>query len=154
MDIDSSKRTELKKCVIEHLGHYENFSIDDYIHAHGKASDVFLYFALFFPEFTEIESIIFLKRNVVSIEEVKDQILAKKKSTTKIQMTYNFVETGYLFNTEGRDTSDEEDELLSSLLQYAWECHLNRVYPNRKFKVEILSPEETGSSFGVHFYEN
>ena len=51
------------------------------------------------------------------------------------------------------DTTDEEDSVLAELIAESWRNLLKSRYPERNFTVEILSPQATGSTVGVGFYE-
>jgi hypothetical protein len=55
----------------KHFNYTDNFDLDDYLHCFGKGSYALLYTILFFPELVEIESSVFLKRNISNSEEIK-----------------------------------------------------------------------------------
>ena len=57
-----------------------------------------------------------------------------------------------MFGKKIGDTSDEEDLVLAEKLAEMWRYRLKVVYPERKFMVETLSPEETRDVVGVIFY--
>lgn len=130
-----------------------NFSSDDYLHAFGRESDALLYWTLFFPELVEIENRVFLRRMVTDEEGLSEAIANSHKPISEIETSYNFVEVGYLFDCSGRNISDKEELLLAEKIKVAWNAWLKTKYPNRVFRVEILTPEETGSTVGVQFYE-
>ena len=58
-----------------------------------------------------------------------------------------------LFGKRAGDTSEEEDHWLAERLAEMWRARLQLLYPNRKFVVEILEPEDTGGEVGVIFYQ-
>jgi len=130
--------------------------LGDWLHRIGKAGDALLYSILFMPEFILLEDSVLLSWNLSS-SEMREKFLknlAKEKHSRKmLEASYNFIEIGYIFDAGNRDTSDVEDEALAKLIKKAWESWLQTCYPNRKFTVELLSPEETGSTVGIQFYE-
>ena len=76
------------------------------------------------------------------------------KSISEIEANYNFVEVGYLFDSDGRDISDKEELILARKICDGWIGWLKIKYPNRNFIVQILTPRETGSTIGIQFYES
>ncbi|MHB8968798.1 MAG: hypothetical protein ACYC5A_11035 [Thermoleophilia bacterium] len=133
-----------------------DFSIPDYMHAFGRASEVLLYVKLFMPELVEINDSVLLAWNMEDpdmINRFKYQIEASGSNRQRVEASFNLVEVGYLFDASGRDTSDDEDEKIAHLLADAWRGHIKLLYPNRNIQVEVLSPEQTGSTVGLHFFE-
>lgn len=140
----------------------KGFSLDssrDCIHAAGIASDALLYSMLFMPELNLVCDSVLLSWCNPSVNfesNFKDRRYAKHYTEIQLQeleASFNFIEVGYLFDCNGRDTTDEEDEVLAIQLRTAWDAWLKYSYPDRKFCVEVLTPEETGSTVGVHFFE-
>ena len=131
-------------------------TLGDWLYARGRASEALLYAILFMPELQLIQDSILLGWNLPD-ESAKrrfvDALAEGKQSRQQLETSFNFIEVGYLFDAPGRDTEDEEDEILAKLIKNAWEGWLKVSYPDRRFKVEVLSPEETGSTVGVHFFE-
>lgn len=147
---------QLIKIFYKQFGIHPNFSLDDYLHSYGKESHALLYSVLFFPELIEIESSIFLKRNINDESFLKNEILnikANQKNISEIESNFNFIEIGYLFDCNGRDISEDEEIFLAERIKDSWSGWLKIKYPDRKFIVEILLPHDTGSTVGVQFYE-
>lgn len=48
----------------------------------------------------------------------------------------------------------EDELLLAKKIATAWDAWLKVKYPNRSFVIRVLSPEETGSTVGVIFFES
>jgi hypothetical protein len=122
----------------------------------GKPSDALLYSILFMPELTMFSDSVFLSSKICSEDRQQEFLsaLAKGiKSRQEIESNFNWEEIGHLFDDEGYDTSDKEDELLANLVRDAWKGWLLVSYPNREFTVEIISPGKTGGTVGVGFYE-
>lgn len=153
MDINNHSK-QLLQFLRRHFGGMENFSLDDYLHAFGKESNALLYWSLFFPELVEVENRVFLNRMVIDKEALKGEINNTNKSISEIEKSYNFIEIGYLFDCEGRDIIDEEELLLAEKIKVSWGAWLKIRYPSRHFLIEILTPEQTGSTVGVQFYES
>ena len=129
----------------------------DLIYKNGKASDAILYSLLYFPELEQIQDSIMLAWSVSDTQN-RDRFLAQVSSNEveirKLEASFNFVEIGYLFETSGRNTNDEQDLVLAELIQLSWSQHLASSFHKRRFIVEILDPEVTGSTVGVHFFED
>lgn len=134
----------------------DGFSATDFIYSFGRASQAVLYSMLYMPELVEVGGSVLLAWNVPD-EEAKQRFLSGLEKTAmsieELEASFNFVEIGYLFDAAGRDTTDEEDELLAKLLANAWKGHLALCYPKRVFVIEVLSPAHTGSTVGLHFFE-
>ncbi|TVQ83094.1 MAG: hypothetical protein EA357_07060 [Micavibrio sp.] len=131
-------------------------SLGDWLYAAGKASEALLYSTLFMPELVEVDGSVLLAWSILDKSSKKrflDNLDAGIESREVLEASFNFIEVGYLFNPQGRDTSDAEDELLAELLGNAWAGWLKLSYPERSFKVEVLSADITGSTVGVHFFE-
>lgn len=131
-----------------------SFQSEDYLHAMGAAKAAILYSALFQPEFICIEDSILLAWNVrdeVDRDRFRMCLQEKKYSLEETEASFNFVEIGYIFGPQGRDTNDIEDELLAEIINSAWEAWLAYCYPERKFNVSILTPEVTGSTVAIQF---
>ncbi len=139
---------------------YSTFNIadpDDCLYKYGTGSLALLYSVLFLPELIVVDDSVLLRKNLKEKVDLKRFLEAKQNGIMSIQVleaSFNFIEVGYLFNTEGRDTSDSDDLILAYRIRDAWQGWLNFNFPERKFIIEVLKPEETGSTVGVHFYEN
>jgi len=128
----------------------------DWLYSMGKASEALLYSILFMPELLIIENSVLLAWSVSQKSEKErflDSLADESKDIQTLEASFNFIEVGYLFDGAGRDTSDEEDELLANLICKAWSGWLRASFPERKFQVEVLSEEDTGSTVGLHFFE-
>lgn len=153
--------TDLLTRVLSVLCNYFKFDVGsqssgDLIYENGKASDAILYSLLYFPELEIISDSVLLAWSVSDFqnrERFLAQITSNGIDVPKLEASFNFVEIGYLFETSGRDTNDEHDLVLAELIKLSWEQHLARLFPRRKFDIEILDPEVTGSTIGVHFFE-
>ena len=134
----------------------EGMDMNNALYEYGVASQAILYSALYNPEFIEVCGSVLLAWNLPTQELVKEFEQSLKlgpKTSRELEESFNFVEIGYMFAPKGRDTSDEEDELLAQQLRDCWAAILHYRYRNRQFVVEVISPEETGSTVGISFYE-
>jgi len=131
------------------------FNFFDFLHAHGSPLDALFYSRLFWPEFVEIDGMVFLKE---TIEDGDDKIRLGKTlkryegDKTKTEQSFNITEIPSLFGKKLAETTDEEDLVLAERLAEMWQHRLRVIYPNRKFIVQALSTEETGGEVGVNFY--
>jgi hypothetical protein len=154
-----SRTTELTRIIDQKFGSslpQKPTSLGDWLHAVGKASEALLYSILFMPELIEVGGSILLAWGVpdeASKKRFLDALGEGSKSREELEASFNFIEVGYLFDAPGRDTSDEEDVLLAELIRDAWNGWLNTSYPDRRFMVEVLPEDVTGSTVGVHFFE-
>ena len=134
----------------------ESYNSADFIYSFGKASDAILYSLLFMPELVIISNSVLLTSAVSDSENKKkflSALLKNNSNLSELEASFNFIELGYLFNPAGRDTDDDQDLLLAKLIAISWRRHLVDEYPERRFVVEVLTSDITGSTVGVHFYE-
>lgn len=128
----------------------------DLLHSMGNGRDALLYSILFMPELVVIGDSVLLSWNLPNKEAIDrflNMVGESGRTLEQLESSFNFIEVGYLFDSPGRNLSDDEDELLAQRIVQAWSGWLMASFPDRKFSVEVLSPEETGSTVGVHFFE-
>jgi len=131
------------------------FNFFDFLHAHGSPLDALFYSRLFWPEFVEIDGMVFLKETIEDDNDKArlDEVLKRYEGDkTKTEQSFNITEIPSLFGKKLAETTDEEDIVLAKRLAEMWQHRLRIVYPDRKFTVQILSAEETGGEVGVSFY--
>jgi len=108
-------------------------------------------------------------RNRGSEDEVslRDTLAGRRKIKMDLQDfvdSFNWIESPYLFAsgplTEDEKRDDKYDALCADIekaiceqMKDSWAAWLNWTYKDRAFQVFILSPEETGSTYGVGFRE-
>ncbi len=51
------------------------------------------------------------------------------------------------------DKDEDEDEVLAEFIAEAWRGRLLKLFPERKFIVEVIPPDPTGSVVSVGFKE-
>jgi|SRR5215208_3307734 len=137
-----------------------NFDVLDFVAAFGSPLQALLYSRLFWPEFVEIDGMVFLKE---SMEEEDDRRRLAEAlehyggDLTRTEQAFNLVEvpsmlfTGYEALNE---TTEEENLWLAQRLAEIWRACLIHRYPGRDFVVEVLE-EDTGGGdpVGVIFYQ-
>jgi hypothetical protein len=132
-------------------------TLSELLHAVGDASQALLHSILFMPELLVINDSVVLAFSFQYDSAKSDfvNLLAEgKRSRQEIEASFNWVEVAYLFDGSQGPATDEEDELLAGMVRDAWDGWLRVSFPDRRFTVEVLPPEVTGSSVGVRFYEN
>src|SRR6266700_2692102 len=127
-------------------------SPENFMYEFGDVVSALLYSALFVPDFLEVDNSVLI--NFGRADQAHKFVEAKKKSKmtlSALESSFNFVEVPYLFSN--RDSTDDEDKLLSETIAEAWRGRLKTLYPTRTFVVSPIGPNSTGSIVGVHFFE-
>ena len=131
------------------------FNYFDFLHAQGSPFNALFYSQLFWPEFVEIEGMVFLQGTIENIEARKrlnEALHRYKGDKTKTEQAFNLVEIPSLFGKNMSETTDEEDAFLAERLTEMWRCRLAAVFPDREFLVKSLSEKETGGEIAVMFH--
>jgi hypothetical protein len=131
----------------------------DFLHCFGSVEGALLYAALFVPELIEIEGCVFLKDlgakpagGVASLaEQIKHARTESPGTLRRFLESCNWVEVPFLFSNHS-DNGDGSPTLAAVIVE-VWRARLYDKYPDRRFKVRIISPEETGGWIGVGFVE-
>lgn len=141
-----------EKVLVDHLKEVHakadtrNFNVLDFVSAFGSPLDALAYSYLFWPDFVEFEGMIFLK-TLIEDEEDLSQIrraLAKFRTRKEVEESFNrFVVPDSFFSAGLSTASDEENICLSQRIAEMWEARLARLFPNKKFIVEVQPQEET-----------
>lgn len=137
----------------------ERWNPADFLHGFGTVSGALLYAALFVPEFVEVEGCVFLKDLGVQppggrealVRRVREARAASPGVLRAFLESCNWVEIPHLFSD--CVGSDEEYDALAALTVEAWRARLLDQFPDRRFVVRTISPEESGSVVGVGFVE-
>jgi hypothetical protein len=128
----------------------------DLVWRHGTLLDALMYRELFWPEFVEIDGMVFWRGQTYEedAERIRTTLASKNGDRTATEQSYNYVEIPPLFGNPdpSGDTSDEmDDDLVRSLVEM-WHAKLRNAYPNRNFVVEFV-PADAGANVGLLFYE-
>ena len=131
------------------------FNYLDFLHAQGSPFNALFYSQLFWPEFVEIDGMVFLQDTIEDSEDRKrlnKALVRYKGDKTKAAQAFNLVEFPSLFGKNISETTDEEDAFLADRLTEMWRCKLALVFPNREFLVRTVSAKETGGEIAIIFH--
>jgi hypothetical protein len=137
-------------------GENQNFAALDYVHKYGRASWALLMANLFLPEFCELDGSVLLSTAVEgehSRSRFFDAVSSSSTSRSDLEQSFNFVEIGYLFDSNGRDVDESGDQCLRECIAEAWRRSLAAKFPHRTFDVKTLEPVESGSTVAITFSE-
>ena len=119
----------------------------------GDLVEILLYGSIFVPDLLEVEGSVILKNNIHDAERKFSE--GRKKldwPLEKRETSFNLVEVVYIFASD--TTYSEGAEIkLTNLIAEAWRGRLKLLYPSRTFQVNVLTPEEVRSIWGLEFYE-
>ncbi len=115
-----------------------------------------LYSRIFWPNFVEIEGMVFLEgtfEDEADMQRLREAIERYSGDHDKVEESFNFQELDLLFGLQG--TSEEDDEWLAERLTAMWKARLHDLFPNRQFLVEVVRPDPSeGHELGVIFHEH
>jgi hypothetical protein len=120
-----------------------NFDLMDFIYAKGSAFTALWYSRLFWPEFVEIDGMIFFKESMSSREQrqrLAEAVQELGHDRRGIEEAINVVYAAGIF--QRHDTTDEEFQWLLERLVEMWASRLRNVYPERHFRVELLDADD------------
>lgn len=132
------------------------FSLSDFAYARGNVLDAIVYLSVLWPPFVELMDMVFRGADVETEDDrarVRDA-LDRYGSTSEVERSFNWVDVGVLFAPKNYGSSSEEDRQLAGILREIWSAKLRQDFPGRVFTTEVISPDITGGSFGVRFFEN
>jgi hypothetical protein len=133
-----------------------DFSPFDLLHAEGSPLMALFYARLFWPDFVELDGMVFLSEAVATDEaraRVSAAVVREQDDLTAVERSFNLVEVPSLFGRRMGETTDEEDEVLAHILAAMWKCRLSSCFPGRAFEVRVVSPAESGGEVAVEFYQ-
>lgn len=117
----------------------------------GSVEEALLYTALFVPEFIEVDGSVLLCLQLDSAEQFRTAKQKNDVPLAELEESFNWVEIPFLFVDE--KSSDEHDRLLAEVVAEAWRGRLKHLFPERRFIVELMLPEKTGTVLSVGFRE-
>jgi hypothetical protein len=134
-----------------------DFDLRDMVYAFGSPLEALMYSELLWPEFVEIDGMVFLKGTIEDDEDRKRLKEVFEQYTGDIARTeedFNLVEVpSDLFGRRAAETTEEQDRWLAKRLAEMWDARLKLLYPEREFVVKVLAPEETGGDIGIVFFQ-
>ncbi len=133
-----------------------NFNVLDFLGPIGSPLDALMYARLFWPEFVEVDGMVFRKETMEDRDD-RDrlaQALGRLGNPCEIEKSFNLVEVpSGLFSRAIGESTEQEDRLICVLLCEMWCACLRMTYPARSFDVQIWEPERTGGEIGVVFFQ-
>jgi hypothetical protein len=134
-----------------------DFNVEDMIFAFGSPLDAFLYLRLFWPEFVEINNMIFLKGMIESEKDNHRLATVFEQNEGNIQQTeqeFNLIEVpSDLFGQPDEEITEDEYHWLAKRLAEIWTYRLQSLFPQRQFVVKVLNSQETGGDVGILFHQ-
>lgn len=132
----------------------QGFNSLDFIHRFTSPLMALLFSELFWPNFIEIDNMIFLEttfEDKSDLQQLHMAIERYKGDRQKIEESFNTVEVPSLFGAKVQDTSDEEDIILANTLASMWRARLKEIFPKKKFVVKVLDSDQTEGEIAVLF---
>jgi len=124
----------------------------DMIYERGKAPEALLYSLLFVPELSIVAGSVLLTNGDPSVEE---RFVTAKESRAipldQLEASFNMIDVPYIFNN--RDFDEEEERLLAERIAEAWRRALAAFCPERRFIVNVVTPEHNAGDTRVEFFE-
>lgn len=134
----------------------KGFNAFDFVHAFGSESEALRYASLFWPDFVEVEGMIFLATTIETDDDrrrVTETFERNQQDPIKTEQAFNFVEITSLFGCSLSEGDDEVDRLLAELLSQMWAARLKGLFPMRSFKFDLVKPTLAGEEFAVRFWQ-
>jgi hypothetical protein len=133
----------------------------DFVAAFGSPLQALMYSRLFWPEFVEIDGMVFLKESMEYDDDRRRLAEALEYyggDLTQTEQSFNLVEVPSSLFTDYEalnETTEEEDLWLAQRLAQMWRACLSNRYPGREFILEVLQ-EDTGGgdAVSVIFYQH
>jgi hypothetical protein len=127
----------------------ENWHIGSYLNMNYDLNAAVAFSKLFFPDFIEIEGCIILAIRYDK-EVFKQWQKELKGNTSEVEKMCNLYELKDFFHINIKDDQNENYyekalDYLGMSLKNSWDINLSKLYPDRKFKVEVF--EEYDSKF-------
>jgi len=137
-------------------GDNTGFNPFDLIHKFGSPLIALLYSELFWPEFVELEGMVFLASDVEDEADrarIRDVLTRCAGDKQKVEMSFNCIEVPSLFGPRAEESSDSEDRLLAERIAASWRARLSEQFPDRSFCVTIVEPNSSTDEIAVLFYD-
>jgi hypothetical protein len=128
----------------------------DFMYAEGSPVLALWYSRLFWPEFVEVDGMVFLKESMESEDDrrrLKEAIERYGGDRKQVEQSFNRVEVEDLFTPRADDASDEDYEVLVRRIAEMWRSKLRQQFPDRRFVVEVLAEVPTTDELSVMFYQ-
>ncbi len=132
------------------------FNAFDLIYKFGSPLTALLYSELFWPEFIEVEGMVFLASDVEDKSDQKRIISALVRyggDKQRVEKSFNNVEVPWLFGRQAAESSDLEYRLLTGRIAAMWRARLAERFPDRAFEVTIVEPGDSDDEVGIRFFQ-
>ncbi|MCP4268814.1 MAG: hypothetical protein GY777_25080 [Candidatus Brocadiaceae bacterium] len=134
----------------------QKFNSMDFIHRFTSPILAILFSELFWPDFVEIDNMVFLENTFEDGSDLKrfnDAVKKYEGDRKKTEISFNTIEIPSLFGAHMGDTTDDEDLILARTIKSMWKARLADKFPNKKFLVEVIDSEKTGGEIAVIFHQ-
>lgn len=128
------------------------FTALDFVGALGSIGNALLYSRLFWPEFIEVDGVVFLKDFVDDLggPDAIRKMRVDLRGEQSIEKSVNNFDVNLSFPNHPEENAEGDDLLLANQLANMWSLRLQQLYTHRRFHVEVT--EDNGSPC-VSFYE-
>lgn len=135
-----------------------NFNISDFVFAVGSPLEAIMYSRLFWPDFVEVDGMIFINEMMADEEDrlrLSQVVVRHGGDRREAEKSFNLYEVpSDIFGKAAQEAGPEESRFIASLLCEMWSARLAQLYPHRRFCVEVWEPTTTGGDVGVVFYQD
>lgn len=126
----------------------------DFIHRFGSPLEVLLYSMLVWPDFVEIEGMVFLKDWVEDeddVKRIKNVLLKNRGDKSETEKSFNNFELASFFGPKSGDIENKGYLELAKVLKDSWSAKLQRDFPGKIYRVEVIEPKGNQDT-GILFY--
>lgn len=118
--------------------------ISNYISFNIQPDDVLILSKLFFPDFIEFDTCVFLKENFSETNYFvwKEQL---NNNNSLIEKVINEIHVYDIFANNDENIEEFVFEEIGKVLQYSWASHLKNIFPTKSF---IVDYENNENSYG------
>lgn len=128
----------------------QNWSLWDYLMAHGNMDLAVAFSELFWPIVVKIEDC-YLRAGICTLEEFRTLSAELEGNSQRIETLANHLHLYDLFFSSGYSSDIDVYEHLGHLLQKSWMCALNDQFPDVHFNVILSSePDDYGPTLTFH----
>jgi hypothetical protein len=134
----------------------KGFNAFDLIYKFGSPLTALLYSELFWPEFVEVEGMVFLASEVEDDDDRERVTVALARyggNEQRVERSFNYVEIPSLFGHRVEESSELEDRLLTERIAAMWRFRLAERFPSRIFEVTIVEPDDSDDEVGIRFFQ-
>lgn len=147
---------KLTKILKKHFHEFDTtgFNPLDFMHRFGSPIEALLYSKLIWPDFIEIEGMVFLKNWIEDEDDARKIKAALQKNHGDKALTeksFNSFEISFFFGSKADDANPSEYLELAKALQQSWSTKLSSLFPSLKYLVEIIEPNNE-QEVGIIFY--